>query len=164
MRFDTDSFLIGVNSFALVTMATQPEQFEDLILDVGQSVQGIEGGLAIKGHGTFIFNSASHQDSGQRTSLTSSFVSSPRNIGIGYKRPTTALEEQGWKLTLTASFSSGDTEIIGARFLTVATRTLLFFAQLQPRQHIAPSPHTPKRWKPISTTKNTSSGSLDVVA
>jgi hypothetical protein len=56
MHFDTDSFLIGVNSFASVTMATQPEQFEDLILDVGQSVQGIEGGLAIKGHGTFIFN------------------------------------------------------------------------------------------------------------
>jgi hypothetical protein len=56
MCFDTDSFLIGVDSFASVTMATRPEQFEDLILDAGQSVQGIEGGLAIKGHGTFIFN------------------------------------------------------------------------------------------------------------
>jgi hypothetical protein len=56
MRFDTDSFLIGVDSFVSVTMATRPEQFEDLILDAGQSVQGIEGGLAIKGHGTFIFN------------------------------------------------------------------------------------------------------------
>ena len=56
MRFDTDSFLIGVDSFASVTMATRPDQFEDLILDAGQSVQGIEGGLAIKGHGTFIFD------------------------------------------------------------------------------------------------------------
>jgi len=56
MRFDIDSFLIGVDSFASVTMATQPDQFEDLILDTGQSVQGIEGGLAIKGHGTFKFN------------------------------------------------------------------------------------------------------------
>ena len=56
MRFDTDSFLIGVDSFASVTMATRPKKFEDLILDAGQSVQGIEGGLAIKGHGTFIFN------------------------------------------------------------------------------------------------------------
>jgi hypothetical protein len=56
MCFDTDSFLIGVDSFASVTMATQPKQFEDLIFDAGQSVQGIEGGLAIKGHGTFIFN------------------------------------------------------------------------------------------------------------
>jgi hypothetical protein len=56
MRFDTDSFLIGVDSFASVTMAMRPEQFEDLILDAGQSVQGIEGGLTIKGHGTFIFN------------------------------------------------------------------------------------------------------------
>ena len=54
--FDTDSFLIGVDSFASVTMATRPKKFEDLILDAGQSVQGIEGGLAIKGHGTFIFN------------------------------------------------------------------------------------------------------------
>ncbi len=56
MRFDTDSFLIGVDSFASVTMAMRPKQFEDLVLDAGQSVQGIEGGLAIKGHGTFIFN------------------------------------------------------------------------------------------------------------
>ena len=37
-------------------MAMRPDQFEDLILDAGQSVQGIEGGLAIKGHGTFILN------------------------------------------------------------------------------------------------------------
>ena len=95
-------------------------------------------------------------------SPTSSFVSSPRNIG--HRRPTKACEEQGWKLTLMASFSSGATEIIDARFLTVVTQTLLFFAQLQPRQHIAPSPHTSKQWKPISTAKNMSSRSLDVVA
>ena len=56
MQFDTNSFLIGANSFASVTMATRPDQFEDLILDTGQFVQGIEGGLAIKGYGTFIFN------------------------------------------------------------------------------------------------------------
>jgi len=37
-------------------MATRPDQFEDLILNTGQSVQGVEGGLAIKGHGTFKFN------------------------------------------------------------------------------------------------------------
>ena len=56
MHFHTDSFLIGVNSFASVTMATRPDQFEDLILNTGQSVQGIEDGSAIKGHGTFKFN------------------------------------------------------------------------------------------------------------
>ena len=56
MHFDTDSFLIGVDSFASVTMATRPDQFKDLILDTDQSVQGVEGGLAIKGHGTFKFN------------------------------------------------------------------------------------------------------------
>jgi hypothetical protein len=56
MRFDTDSFLIGVNSFTSVTMVTRLDQFEDLILNAGQSMQGIEGGLAIKGHGTFVFD------------------------------------------------------------------------------------------------------------
>jgi hypothetical protein len=112
MRFDTDSFLIGVDSFASVTMATRPEQFENLIYNTGQSVQGIEGGLPIKGYGTFIFNIEDNEGTVHHiriacTSLTSSFVSSPRNIG--QKKPTTVLEEQGWKLTLTASFSSGAT-------------------------------------------------------
>jgi hypothetical protein len=55
MHFDTDSFIIGVDSFASVTMATQPDQFEDLILHTGQLVQGIQEGLSIKGHGTFKF-------------------------------------------------------------------------------------------------------------
>ena len=41
MRFDTNSFLIGVDSFTSVMMVTQPDQFEDLILDEVQSVQGI---------------------------------------------------------------------------------------------------------------------------
>jgi hypothetical protein len=40
MHFDTDSFIIGVNSFTSVTMATQPNQFDDLILHTGQSAQG----------------------------------------------------------------------------------------------------------------------------
>jgi hypothetical protein len=56
MCFDTNSFTIGIDSFASVTMGTQPDQFEDLILDTGQSVQGIQGGLSIKGHGTFKFS------------------------------------------------------------------------------------------------------------
>jgi hypothetical protein len=37
-------------------MGTQLHQFEDLILDTGQPVQGIQGGLSIKGHGTFKFS------------------------------------------------------------------------------------------------------------
>jgi hypothetical protein len=56
MRFDADSFTIGINSFASVTMGTRPDQFEDLMLDTGQLVQGIQGGLSIKGHGTFKFS------------------------------------------------------------------------------------------------------------
>jgi hypothetical protein len=56
MRFDTNSFTIGIDAFASVSMGTRPDQFEDLILDTGQSVQGIHGGLSIKGHGTFKFS------------------------------------------------------------------------------------------------------------
>ncbi len=54
MHFDMGSFLIGINTFASITMATQPEHFDDLILTKKDSiVKGIEGGLAIKGKGTF---------------------------------------------------------------------------------------------------------------
>jgi hypothetical protein len=57
MRFDTDSFLIGINTFASITMATRPEHFDDLILTKKDGiVKGIEGCLAIKGKGTFKFN------------------------------------------------------------------------------------------------------------
>ncbi len=56
MHFDTNSFIIGVNPFASVTMVTQLDQFDNLILHTGQSVQGIQGGLSIKGHGTFKFS------------------------------------------------------------------------------------------------------------
>jgi hypothetical protein len=56
MHFDTNSYLIGIDFFASVTMTTRPDQSKDLTLHTGQSVQGIEGDLAIKGHGTFKFN------------------------------------------------------------------------------------------------------------
>jgi len=126
MHFDTDSFLIGVDSFASVTMAMRPEQFEDLIHYAGQSMQGIEGGLAIKGHGTFIFNIEDDEGKVHQIKIADSMyvpdlkfcLLSPQHWA---QRPTTALEEQGWKLMPTASFSSGATEVIGARFLTVAT-------------------------------------------
>jgi hypothetical protein len=57
MHFDTDSFLIGINTFASIMMATRPEHFDDLILTKKDGiVKGIEVGLAIKGKGTFKFN------------------------------------------------------------------------------------------------------------
>jgi hypothetical protein len=57
MRFDTDSFLIGINTFASITMGTWPEHFDNLILTKKDGiVEGIEGGLTIKGKGTFKFN------------------------------------------------------------------------------------------------------------
>ena len=169
MRFDTDSFLIGINSFASVTMVTRPDQFEDLILDTGQSVQGIEGGLAIKGHGTFKFNI--EDDKGTVHSikivdsmyvLTSRIVSSRRNIG--HKRHRKVREEQEWKPTATTLALYGARESFDAQFLTVGTQTLRFFVQLRPRQPITHSPPTSKRWKLNSTVENRSSSSLDVIA
>jgi hypothetical protein len=54
-----DSFIISVGIFAFVTMGNHPDQFEDLMLykdKDGTEVEGIKGGLAIKGTGTFNFH------------------------------------------------------------------------------------------------------------
>jgi hypothetical protein len=57
VRFDTDSFIIGIDTHASVTMAKHPDYFDDLVLTPNNNniVAGIEGGLAIEGHGTFKF-------------------------------------------------------------------------------------------------------------
>jgi hypothetical protein len=57
IRFDMDSFIIGIDSHASVTMAKHPNYFDDLVLTPNDNniVAGIEGGLAIKEHGTFKF-------------------------------------------------------------------------------------------------------------
>ena len=57
MCSDMDSFLIGIDTCASIMMATRPEHFDDLILMKKDGiVEGNEGGLAIKGKGTFKFN------------------------------------------------------------------------------------------------------------
>jgi hypothetical protein len=57
VRFDSDSFSIGINNHASRCMANAPHLFEDLHLinNVGE-VNGIGEGLAIKGKGTFVFS------------------------------------------------------------------------------------------------------------
>ena len=57
-RFDTDSFKIGVDSFASRCMANNPDYFEHLKLNkaVKRSVQGISKGLDIAGEGTFVLD------------------------------------------------------------------------------------------------------------
>ena len=57
VRFDSDSYPIGVDSHASRCMVNKPHLFEDLRLnkDKGQ-VDGISNGLAIAGEGTFKFN------------------------------------------------------------------------------------------------------------
>jgi hypothetical protein len=54
VRFDTDSFKIGIDNHCSVTMVKSKDYFEDLVLDEqGKRVDGIEGGLEILGRGTF---------------------------------------------------------------------------------------------------------------
>jgi hypothetical protein len=52
MCFDTNSFVIGINTFTSIT----PDQFEDLKMHNDTGVEGINGGLDIKGTGTFKFH------------------------------------------------------------------------------------------------------------
>jgi hypothetical protein len=56
IRFDTDSFIIGVDTFASITLGNHPDQFEDLKEHNDMEVEGIQGGLSIKGTGTFKFH------------------------------------------------------------------------------------------------------------
>jgi hypothetical protein len=57
VRFDSDSYLIGVDNHASRCMANSPHLFEDLHLDNNkEQVDGINSGLDIVGQGTFKFN------------------------------------------------------------------------------------------------------------
>jgi hypothetical protein len=56
IHFDTDSFVIGVDTFASITLGNHPDQFEDLKEHDNMEVKGIQGGLSIKGTGTFKFH------------------------------------------------------------------------------------------------------------
>jgi hypothetical protein len=56
IHFDTDSFVIGVDTFASITLGNHPNQFEDLEMHKDTEVEGIKGGLDIKGTGIFKFH------------------------------------------------------------------------------------------------------------
>ncbi len=49
-------FFIGVDTFASITLSNHPDQFEDLKEHNGMAVEVIQGGLSIKGMGTFKFH------------------------------------------------------------------------------------------------------------
>ncbi len=58
IRFNTNSFVIGIDTFASVTLENHPNQFEDLKLHSEKDdtdMEGIKGGLDIKGTGMFKF-------------------------------------------------------------------------------------------------------------
>ncbi len=54
--FDTDSFVIDINTFASITLGNHPDQFEDLKMHDDTEVEGIKGGVDIKGTGMFKFH------------------------------------------------------------------------------------------------------------
>ena len=57
VRFDSDSYPVGVDGHASCCMGNHPDQFEDLQLTTdGKSVSGIGSSVIIKGMGTFKFN------------------------------------------------------------------------------------------------------------
>ncbi len=67
MRFDTNSFVIGINTFASIMLGNHPDQFEDLKMHNNTEVEGIKGDLDIKGLDTFKFHI--EDDKGGYTSL-----------------------------------------------------------------------------------------------
>ncbi len=55
IRFDTDSYPIGIDSHTSRCMVNAPHLFEDLKLKELGEVEGIKAGIDIKGKGTFKF-------------------------------------------------------------------------------------------------------------
>jgi hypothetical protein len=53
--FNTDSLVIGVDTFASIMLGNHLDQFENLKMHDDTEVEGINGGLGIKGTGTFKF-------------------------------------------------------------------------------------------------------------
>ncbi len=56
IRFNTNSFVIGVDTVASITLGNHPDQFENIRTHNDTEVEGIQGGLGIKGTGTFKFH------------------------------------------------------------------------------------------------------------
>ena len=74
VRFDSDSFLIGVDSRALRCMANNTHLFKDLRLNKNNGqVDGIADGLAIEGKGTFKFDIANEDDKKHTIRIKNSF-------------------------------------------------------------------------------------------
>ncbi len=55
MCFNTDSFVIDVDTFFSIMLGNHPDQYEDLKMYNDTELEGIKGGLDIKGSGTFKF-------------------------------------------------------------------------------------------------------------
>jgi hypothetical protein len=56
MHFNTNPFVIGIDTFTSITLGNHPDQFEDLKMHNDTEVEGMKRGLDIKGSGTFKFH------------------------------------------------------------------------------------------------------------
>ncbi len=56
IRFDTDSFVICIDTFTSIMLGNHPDQFEDLKMHNNTEGEGINRGLDTKGSGTFKFH------------------------------------------------------------------------------------------------------------
>jgi hypothetical protein len=168
MHFDTDSFLIGMDTFASITMATQPEHFDGLILTKKDGiVKGIEGGLAIKGKGTFKFNIEDDHGKVHHIKIpNSAYVP-----GLKY----CLLSPQHWAQEVKDKFplprgtrmeNGNETIIFGGKvnivklFLTVQTQILLSFGWLRHPTRIVHLSPMLKPWKHSTIATKRSSYSL----
>jgi hypothetical protein len=108
IRFDTDSFVIGINTFASITLGNHPDQFEDLKMHNNTEVEGIKGGLDIKGTGTFKFHIEDDKGGVHLINIPNSkYVSdlkvcllSPHHWAQEVKDHLLSQKGQGWRKTM----------------------------------------------------------------
>jgi hypothetical protein len=141
MCFDTDSFLIGVNTFASVTMATQPEHFVDLVLsNQGSSVEGIQGGLVIEGHGTSRFNIKDDNGNVHQIKIPNSMFIPDLKYCLLLPQPWAQEAKDKYPLPQETRMADNDEAVIliwgkvntTVQFSTVKPQILLSYGWLQP--------------------------------
>ena len=128
VRFDTDSFRVGIDTHATCTMSTMKDHFEDLVevpQDRSMKVQGIEGGVNVRGRGTFVF--CIEDDDGRMHR-----IKVPNSLYVP-NLPFALLSPQHWAQQTTDGVSS----------LTEKQATVLKFRGFTKTVPLSPSTNTP---------------------
>jgi hypothetical protein len=111
IRVNTNSFVLGINTGALVTMGNRPDQFKDLKLHNGKDdteVEGTKGGLVIKDTGTFKFHIKDNEGAVHLIKVPNRkyipylkiCLLSPHQWGQEAQDKYLSQEGQGWKKTM----------------------------------------------------------------